>query len=112
MVGFAISTTLSLAIITCALMGMVSSIFMSMHMSVITLIIEPEMRGRVMSIMMMTFGLMPLGALPVSYVAETVGIDTAMLGCAFGLVALTIVLLITMPGLRRIDTSVRAPISP
>ena len=112
LVGFAISTTMPVAITTCAFMGMVSSIFMSMHMSVITLVIEPEMRGRVMSIMMMTFGLMPLGALPVSYVAETVGIDTAMLACAFGLVALTIVLLVTMPGLRRIDTSVRAPMSP
>jgi MFS family permease len=103
--GFAVSTTMPLALAAGALMGLVSSIFMSLHMSVVTLIIDPQMRGRVMSIMMMTFGLMPLGALPVSYIAETVGIDIALVFCAFGLAALTALLLITVPGLRRIDTS-------
>ena len=33
----------------------------------------PEMRGRVMSIMMMTFGLMPIGALPFGTIAEYIG---------------------------------------
>ena len=111
LVGFALSTSMPLAIAACTLMGLVSSIFMSMHMSVVTLIIEPQMRGRVMSIMMMTFGLMPVGALPVSYVAETAGIDVALLWCAFGLAALTVLLLVTIPGLRRIDTSA-APATP
>ncbi len=106
--GFAVSTTLPLAIVTCALMGLVSSIFMSLHMSLVILIIEPEMRGRVMSVMMMTFGLMPVGALPVSYVAETVGIDIAMAGCGVGLAAMTALLLIGMPQLRRIDALARA----
>ncbi len=110
--AFAISQSMWLALAACAFMGLVSSIFMSLHMSIITLIIEPEMRGRVMSIMMMTFGLMPLGALPVSYVAETVGIDVALIGCAFGLAALTLVLLLTVPGLRNIDVSDKAPLQP
>ncbi len=110
--AFAISQSMWLALAACAFMGLVSSIFMSLHMSIITLIIEPEMRGRVMSIMMMTFGLMPLGALPVSYVAETVGIDFALIGCAFGLAALTLVLLLTVPGLRNIDVNNKAPLQP
>ena len=106
--GFALSTTMPMAITTCVLMGLVSSIFMSLHMSIVTLIIDQEMRGRVMSIMMMTFGLMPVGAVPVSYVAETAGIDVAMLGCAVGLALLTFVLLASVPELRRIDASAKA----
>jgi predicted MFS family arabinose efflux permease len=101
--AFAMSKSLWAAMLACALTGLASSVFMSLHMSVVTLIIEPEMRGRVMSIMMMTFGLMPVGALPVSYFAETIGIDVALLGSAVGLAALTLVMLILVPGLRSIE---------
>lgn len=110
--AFAISKTLIFAIAACALTGLASSIFMSLHMSIITLIIQPEMRGRVMSIMMMSFGLMPLGALPVSYVAETTGIGVALVGCAFGLAAMTLVLMLWVPGLRNIDVTDKAPLRP
>ena len=65
-----------------------------------------------MSIMMMSFGLMPLGALPVSYVAETTGIGVALVGCAFGLAAMTLVLMLWVPGLRNIDVTDKAPLRP
>jgi MFS family permease len=101
--AFAVAKTLWLAIAACALTGLASSLFMSLHMSVVTLIIEPQMRGRVMSILMMSFGLMPVGALPAAYFAETVGIDVALLGCAVGLAAFTLVLAVLIPGLRTIE---------
>lgn len=105
--AFAVSKTLWLAIIACALTGLASSVFMSLHMSVVTLIIEPQMRGRVMSILMMSFGLMPVGALPASYFAETIGIDVALLGCAVGLAVMTVTLAILIPGLRTIEVDNR-----
>ena len=108
--AFALSQNMMMALITCALTGLASSVFMSLHMSVVTLIIEPEMRGRVMSIMMMTFGLMPLGAIPVSYVAENTGIDVALVGCAVGLALLTALLMLAVPGLRNIDVTTKAPL--
>jgi len=107
--GFAVSQTLVVAIIACALTGLASSVFMSLHMSVVTLIIEPQMRGRVMSILMMSFGLMPVGALPASYFAETIGIDIALLGCAVGLAVLTLALAILIPGLRSIRMADQTP---
>jgi predicted MFS family arabinose efflux permease len=107
--GFAVSQTLVVAIIACALTGLASSVFMSLHMSVVTLIIEPQMRGRVMSILMMSFGLMPVGALPASYFAETIGIDIALLGCAVGLAVLTLALAILIPGLRSIRMAEQTP---
>jgi MFS family permease len=109
--GFAVSKTLTMAMLACAMTGLTSSVFMSLHMSVVTLIIEPQMRGRVMSIMMMTFGLMPVGALPAAYFAETIGIDVALLGCAVGLAVLTFALAAAIPGLRSIDTHKKAPMA-
>ena len=47
-------------------------------MSVVTLAIKPEIRGRVMAIMMMTHGIMPLGMFPVAAAAEFIGIDVAL----------------------------------
>jgi hypothetical protein len=35
--------------------------------------VPPEVRGRVMSIMMMSFGLMPLGVVPVTIAADYIG---------------------------------------
>jgi hypothetical protein len=67
------------------------------------LIIAPEMRGRVMAVMMMTFGLMPLGALPVAFFAETIGIAISLVGCAVGLGVLTLVLMVKVPSLMKIE---------
>jgi MFS family permease len=100
---FALTETFWTAMVTSALTGLVSSIFMSLHMSLVTLIIAPEMRGRVMSVMMMTFGLMPLGALPVAFFAETIGIAISLVGCAVGLGALTLLLMMTVPALLKIE---------
>ncbi len=100
---FAWTETFWTAMVASALTGLVSSIFMSLHMSLVTLIIVPEMRGRVMSVMMMTFGLMPIGALPVAFFAETIGIAISLFGCAVGLAALTLLLMIKIPALMKIE---------
>ena len=101
--AFAMTETFWTAMVAGAFTGLVSSIFMSLHMSLVTLIIAPEMRGRVMAVMMMTFGLMPLGALPVAFFAGTIGIAISLVGCAVGLGLLTLVLMIKVPALMKIE---------
>ena len=65
------------------LVGMVSAVFMSLNMTLIQLKSPPEVRGRVMSLSMMTFGLMPLGSIPFGAVAEWTETSTAALApCA------------------------------
>ena len=59
--------------------GVFSSLVGSLNMSVVTLAIKPEIRGRVMAIMMMTHGIMPIGMFPVAAAAEFIGIDVALL---------------------------------
>ena len=72
-------------------------------MSIIQLAIKPEIRGRVMSMMMMTHGLMPLGVIPISALAEYIGIDIALMVSAAMLVVSMLLLGYFFPDLRNID---------
>jgi MFS family permease len=101
--AFAMSNHLVLAMVIGAMSGLCGTVFGAMNMSIVQLAIQPEIRGRVMSIMMMTHGLMPIGIIPVSALAEYVGIDVALLFAA-AMLALSMLLLgVWFPDLRRID---------
>ena len=77
--AFALSPGLVAAMIFGIFIGVFSSLVGSLNMSVVTLAIKPEIRGRVMAIMMMTHGIMPIGMFPVAAAAEFIGIDVALL---------------------------------
>ena len=99
----ALMTQVELALIACALTGLFGTLLGSLHMSVIQLVVKEEFRGRIMSILMMTFGLMPLGMMPMSALAEYIGIDIALLASAV-LLALSMIILDRLyPELRRIN---------
>ena len=68
--GFSLVTSYTVAIPFLLTMGAVSSIFMSMNMTMMQTMAAPEMRGRMMSLSMMTFGLMPVSSLPLGALAE------------------------------------------
>ena len=65
--------------------------------------VEDRYRGRVMSVFMMNFGLMPLGALPAAAMAQIVGGREAVGLLAVLLIAATLVVLITQRRLRQMD---------
>ncbi len=62
----------------------------------------PEMRGRVMSFMIMTFGLTPLGVLPIGALAEVIGAPWAVGGGGLIVVLATIALTAWRPALRKL----------
>ena len=101
--GFALSGNLVIAMFMAAVTGLFGSVFGALNMSIVQLAIKPEIRGRVMSIMMMTFGLMPIGVIPVSALAEFVGIDVALVFSSVMLVLSMLLLGYLFPDLRRID---------
>ena len=101
--GFALSETLWAAMLFGAFTGLCGAVFGSMNMSIVQLAIRPEIRGRVMAILMMAHGLMPLGVLPVSAAAEFIGIDTALMLSAVLLGLSMFVLGRVFPDLRHID---------
>jgi MFS family permease len=92
-----------LVVLLVPVIGLCQSMFMSMNRSLIQIQVEPKMRGRIMSIDMMTHGLMPLGIIPISFIAEHAGIDVGLLWSAIALIVTTILCGIYLPALRHID---------
>lgn len=86
-----------------ALGGFFSSAFMSLNNSLIQLSVVDAMRGRVMSVVMMMWGLMPIGVIPISFLAETTGIAVALLASSVVLVVVTLLAAACLPALHAID---------
>ena len=102
-----LATDFILAAIVVAAYGWLSSVNMSLNRGLIQTVVTPEMRGRVMSIDMMSHGLMPLGIVPISLIAEYSNVSVALVvsGAVFA-VALG-VLLWQSPAVRRLDRWLR-----
>ncbi|MYD43393.1 MAG: MFS transporter [Gammaproteobacteria bacterium] len=79
LVGFSLCTTMFSAVIALFFVGLAYSAMGSLNMSMLQLAVPAEMRGRVMSIWWTVHGLMPLGIIPIAWIAEAFSIRTAML---------------------------------
>jgi MFS family permease len=102
-VAFALSKNLYAAMFFGAVTGLFGAIMGSLNMSAVQIALPDHIRGRVMAIMMMAQGFMPLGILPISAVAENFGIDLALM-LAGGLLALSLFLIrVWIPELAAID---------
>ena len=100
--GFSQTTSYAAAVPLLLFVGLVSAIFMSLNMTLIQLYSAPEMRGRMMSIAMMTFGVTPLSALPFGAIAERIGTPDALMISGFMLAAFTLVFTLAYPRFRQI----------
>lgn len=109
---FALSSRTPVALGLIGLVGLASSTFMSLNMSLVQLAVTPEMRGRVMSVIMMSFGLMPVGAVPISFIADHLGIAAALVVSAVALLITTMAVAASIPEIRGIDRDVDAPQRP
>ena len=99
---FSQATSYALAVPLLMIMGLLNSLFMSLSMTLTQLNASPEMRGRIMSINMMTFGLMPLSALPFGALAEKIGTPDALGLSGLLLAAFTVLFALAYPSFRRI----------
>ena len=61
-----------------ACVGMFQGIHMALTQTIVQLLVPAHMRGRVMAVWMINWGLMPLGLLPLSATAERLGTPVAM----------------------------------
>ena len=101
--AFALTTTTFWAMFLGLFTGLFGSIMGSLNMSIVQLAVRSHIRGRVNAIMMMSHGLTPLGVIPISAVAEFVGIDIGLLISAALLALTTILLSKAYPELLQID---------
>jgi MFS family permease len=100
---FALSPWFLGALALMAVLGFVSMTFMTVNNTAIQMVIPDEVRGRVMSVMMMTFGLMPLGAVPAGIAAQSVGAPPVVAVGAVLFVASTLAIFGAVPSLRSLD---------
>ncbi len=103
LVLFALSPSFYLALAFVAAVGFGSMIVMTVNNTAIQLIIPDEVRGRVMSVMMMTFGLMPLGAVPAGIAAESVGAPPVVAVSAIIFIGSVLLIFAIVPSLRSLD---------
>ena len=88
------------ALASIALIGMLSSWNMSLNRGMLQMQVEDHMRGRIMSIDMMSHGLMPLGVFPISLIAEYYGVGAALVTSGFALIVITVLVALFMPSVR------------
>ncbi len=99
---FAVSTWLPLSIGIMGLMGVAQAMYLATNNTLVQVATPDELRGRVMSVYMTTWGLMPLGSLPQGVMADwfgapVVAATTGLLGCL-----VVIVIAVRAPMLRRL----------
>ena len=82
--------------------------------TVIQATVSEEVRGRVMAVVMMSFGLMPLGVIPLALAADAFGAQTALAGSAIIMIVLLAGIFLLSPSLRnlRVGTGAKAQMSP
>ena len=98
---FGLSTEKVWATLWIVAIGGLSAWNMSLNRGLIQMTVSHEMRGRIMSIDMMSHGLMPLGVFPISYVADHYGVGVALQTSGAIFLLLTLVCLAALPSVRR-----------
>jgi MFS family permease len=102
LVGFSTTRTFAVAMALLVVIGFLFSSFSALNNTLLMANSEPRLTGRVMSIYLLTWGAMPVGSLPLAWIAERAGAPIA-LGLAGALVtALAVALAVLFPAGRRI----------
>ena len=99
-----------LAVALVAAIGWLSAWNMSLNRGLLQMQVDPVMRGRIMSIDMMSHGLMPIGVIPISMIAERYSVAVALevAGVVFVLVVLALAAFTT--SVRRVDQDLQRPL--
>lgn len=103
LVGFGLSPVFPIALLVLVGIGFASMIVMTVNNTLIQLVIPDEVRGRVMSVMMMSFGLMPLGSVPAGIIAEAVGARYVVVAGGLLFVASVMMIFSFIPAFRTLD---------
>jgi MFS family permease len=105
---FALSPWFALALVLIFVVDVAASVFGTVHGTAVNLVVPDAVRGRVMSLMMMTFGLTPLGTLPVSAAADAWGAPAAIATSAVVMAFVSAAIFVFSRSLRDIDQGERA----
>ena len=98
-----ISDSYTISLIVMIFMGVSDSIRRTLSMSIMMEKTRPDLRGRIMSIYMLNWGLIPLGALPAGIVADIIGAQSTIGILSILLIISSTLVLITQKELRTVN---------
>ena len=98
-----ISDSYTISLIVMIFMGISDSIRRTLSMSIMMEKTRPDLRGRVMSIYMLNWGLIPLGALPAGILADIIGAQSTIGILSILLLVASALVLITQKELRTVN---------
>ena len=75
---FALTKSVPLSLLLLAFGGFANALLMSLNQTILQQTVPDHLRGRVMSVYMLTWGLMPLGTLPIGMIAQSHGTPAAV----------------------------------
>lgn len=113
-IAFAVTPAFLPALLFLALANIGSMIFQVTNNAVIQAQVPDEYRGRVMAVLMMSFGTMPLGVLPLTFASDRWGAPLAVVGAQIIGLAIVLLTVIFSPSVRnlRISNLAEAEMSP
>jgi MFS family permease len=103
LVVFSFNTNWYLALAMSAFIGLGQTGQTAIGFTLIQYYVDPSFRGRVMSFMMLGFGLSSLGTLFAGVLADSVGIQLSIGGLAIALALITIMITVISSKLRKLD---------
>jgi predicted MFS family arabinose efflux permease len=101
--GFSFSESWPLSLIMVVLIGIAQTGNMTLGSTITQYYVEPQYRGRVMSILMMNFGLTGLGAFFTALLADSIGVQWAVGGLAILLFFATLLIGAILPKVRSLE---------
>ena len=104
---FALSPWFLMALPFVLIADVFANVFNTTNGTAIQVLIPDEVRGRVMSLMMMTFGLTPLGTVPVGALAQAFGAPIAVAIASVATAVLAVIIFLASRALRGIDATSR-----
>jgi len=105
LIGFGLSHSFPLSLAMVALTGGMFMMYITVNNTMIQMLVDDDMRGRVMSVVMMQFGLTPLGAMVAAGVAEILSPGAAVVGMGAIVMIIGAVAFVAMPKFRDMDPS-------
>ncbi len=106
---FGLAPSFALAIPGLVIAGAASMLYLSVNNSILQMILPDSVRGRVMGLMMMQFGLMPLGTLLATSIADVIGLQATVIVMGSVLAAAALAAMRFLRDFRKLDLYAKQP---
>ena len=95
------------ALVPLLIANVCASACQTVNNTAIQLLVDDNVRGRMSSFMLLSFGLTPIGVFPMAIAADSIGAANAILGASAGLMVAVIFFYLTSATLRSLDSLVK-----